>query len=308
LEVALDLTGACSWTLDAQGERLEWLPDPVAIVGWQGAALSRWTELLARTHPDDRAVLAELPVRREAGSASVRIEAPDGGWRYVCFRTAARDPGAPTVGIVVDETPRRDARRSADMRLADLQHRIRNMVAIIRSMAHRTRETSEDLEGFSAHFEGRLGAFARTHSALARTERGDADLEEIIREELRETAFPNSEPWTLEGPQVRLRHKTAELMTLAIHELVTNSVKYGALATRGGQIAVTWALIDDGALRLDWVETTPDPVEPPTKVGFGRELIEQGLPYQLGARTSLEFERSGVRCRIEVPFDAGAAP
>lgn len=194
---------------------------------------------------------------------------------------------------------------------AELQHRVKNMVSIIRSIANRTRRNSADIDVFAAHFDGRLGAFARVHSALARTERGEVDLEEIIREELRLVAPPADEPWTLSGPTVRLRQKVAEQLALAIHELTINALESGALSSPGGRIDIRWRLSDAGPgsrLVFEWIEQNDFPITPSQTRGFGRETIEQALPYQLGAQTEFVFEPQGVRCRIEMAIDQAPLP
>jgi two-component system, chemotaxis family, CheB/CheR fusion protein len=108
------------------------------------------------------------------------------------------------------------------------------------------------------------------------------------------------------GPEIKLRAKAAETLSLAIHELATNAVKYGALSARSGHITVSWQIehASDARLVFEWVETgVPVIDQEPSRSGFGRELIERGLPYELKATTALEFRRGGIRCVIELPLD-----
>ncbi len=110
----------------------------------------------------------------------------------------------------------------------------------------------------------------------------------------------------LDGPRMLLRREAAEALSLALHELTTNAVKYGALSDRGGRLAVTWRVLNTSKgpkLSLEWRESGVRALDTsPSRSGFGRELIERGLPYELGATTSLEFARGGVRALIEVPL------
>ena len=196
------------------------------------------------------------------------------------------------------------------MLLSELQHRVKNILAVVRSVLTQTLESSTSLEDFAAHLEGRIGALARTQSVFARTGRGEVDLEELVRNELAAQGGQGDKV-KVAGPPVLLREKVAEDLGLALHELTTNAVKYGALATPRGRISVRWRLHGAGAqgkgadqrLTLEWQETgVPLTDIEPDRNGFGRELIESGLPYDLGATTAIEFLPGGVRCVIEVPL------
>lgn len=193
--------------------------------------------------------------------------------------------------------------RSRD--LAEYQRHVKNLVATIRSIAIRTAETSASLEEFSAHFDGRLAALARTQRILVRAGSFDVDLEEMVHEEL--LAQAAGKDTVVQGPSVRLSAKTAEALGLALHELAVNAVKYGALAGSDGQLAITWQT-DANGLLLEWRESGVAAVDPrPGHCGFGREWIERGLPYQLKASTELEFLPGGVVCTIALPPDQIAA-
>lgn len=185
--------------------------------------------------------------------------------------------------------------------LAESQRHVKNLMATIRSIAIRTAETSASLEEFSAHFDGRLAALARTQRILVRTGSFDIDLEEMVRGEL--LAQAAREDTVVQGPSVRLSLKAAEALGLALHELAINAVKYGALAGSDGHLAVTWR-VDDQGLLLEWRESGVAAVDPqPGHCGFGREWVERGLPYQLKASTELEFLPGGVVCTIALPAD-----
>ena len=204
----------------------------------------------------------------------------------------------------VSERKRGDARQK--MLLTELQHRVKNILAVVRSITSRTIEASEGLEDFAAHFDGRLSALARTQGALARQAAGEVDLDEILREELLTHAAREGEQVAIGGPQVRLNQLAAETFTLVVHELATNAVKYGALSTPAGRISVTWRVMNTSAgekLTFEWRESGVAVVDPqPQRVGFGRDLIERGLPYDLpGAATSMDFAPGGLQCVIELP-------
>lgn len=193
---------------------------------------------------------------------------------------------------------------------AELQHRLRNNLALMRSIVRRSNETAESPEHFALHLDARLGALARTQGVLAAAGAAGVELEELARTELIASAVPE-ERYRLRGPPLRLRAKIAESIGLAMHELATNSLKFGALAAPSGQLAVSWAVTDPPSprLKMTWVESGVTIVTAaPRRRGFGQELIECTLPYELDAQTSLGFDPGGVQCTIEMPLPQGAAP
>ena len=213
----------------------------------------------------------------------------------------------------------RDALTAAREREAilahELQRRVRNMLATIRSIYRRTRESGASQEDFADHFQGRLEAVARYHLQVEGATGAGVDLEDMVRNELLEAHGSDDPGCTIGGPPVRLHRKAAEMMSLAVHELTTNSIKFGALAY-SGRLAVEWSVTgaNDGAaggmLRFCWNETGFGVISPtPRRVGFGRQLIEEALPYQLEATTSFRLIPGGVECVILLPIaDIGAVP
>ncbi|WP_376091661.1 sensor histidine kinase [Roseomonas sp. CCTCC AB2023176] len=201
---------------------------------------------------------------------------------------------------------RRELERVGEDRAA-LQHRIRNSLGAIRSIARRTAVTSTDLDDYAAHLDGRIGAFARVQAAVIREPTAGLDLAQLVADELLSCSAREGEGVLIEGPEIRLRSKPAETLALTVHELATNAVKYGALACPGGQLTVTWRAEDPGGghpwLILDWIEAgVPDPK--PSRRGFGTDLLEKTLPYDLKAEVSLVFGTNGVRCTIALPMTA----
>ncbi|TGE02565.1 PAS domain S-box protein [Methylobacterium nonmethylotrophicum] len=271
-------------------------------------------------HPDDveenqrrwqRAVASS-----EAFEHEFRIRAASGTYRWFTARaepTADPDGGAVTwFGSCTDSHERRMAEDRQRLLLTELQHRVKNILAVVRSVANRTAEGTGSLADFVMHFDGRLGALARTQNILTRSPDAATDLAELIGEEVLSHAVRDGGQVTLDGPEVRLPQKTAETLGLVLHELVTNAIKYGALARPEGRIAIGWRLYGVGAerrLRLEWQESGVTLLAAaPTRRGFGRELIEQGLVYEFGATTALEYRPGGVRCVIELPLGASRPP
>jgi two-component sensor histidine kinase len=190
----------------------------------------------------------------------------------------------------------------AERLLLELQHRVKNIAAVVRSLVRRTAQTSRDLEDFQVRFDGRLGALVRAHAAMARTAHSGLDLQELISDTLQENA-PASKQWRVAGPDVRLNARVAETLALLIHELAVEAVARGSLLAVPGELAVTWTVPTDGrALMLEWRESGLASRVPPEDFELGRELLDRALPYQFGARTSLEVEADGLRCNVELPL------
>jgi two-component sensor histidine kinase len=174
----------------------------------------------------------------------------------------------------------------------------------VRSIARRTAETSDSIEDYAMHLDGRINAFARVQAAVTRDPTGGVDLAQIIGDELLSYAAREGEQARVSGPPIRLQPKAAETLGLAIHELVTNAVKHGAFSTPNGRIAVTWQVELDGEeprLVFAWRESgLPKPAAPKRR-GFA-DLLERTLAYELQAKTVQTFEPDGLRCTIELPL------
>jgi two-component system CheB/CheR fusion protein len=214
-------------------------------------------------------------------------------------------------GIGRDYTDEKEASDHLQVLITELQHRTRNQVAVVRSLSDKTLDESQSLEEYRARYGERLAALARVQRLLSRTSDNDrVTFDELLRAEL---AAHGASPGNvfLEGPSgVRLRSRSVQTLALALHELATNAVKYGAIASPEGRLHIGWHVTEnaDGGncrLNIDWRETgvdIPDPDIALQNSGYGRELIERALPYQLNAQTQYEIGPSGVHCVIDVPI------
>ena len=192
--------------------------------------------------------------------------------------------------------------------LAELQHRVRNTLAVVRTIARRTGETSGSVEDYVSHLDGRLNAFSRVESSIARNPADGISLESLLADELLANIAREGEQAHISGPMVLLQPRAAETFGLALHELATNAVKYGALSGPEGQVRVTWRIeeaVGGGPSRLlfEWVEAGAQrPVLAPRPYGFGMNMLERTLPYDLGAETTIAFTPRGLTCRIVLPL------
>ncbi|MGF7147307.1 two-component sensor histidine kinase [Sphingomonas zeicaulis] len=201
----------------------------------------------------------------------------------------------------------RASEKRLHMLLGELQHRVRNMLAVVRSLFARTVQSGGDLDNVADHFKGRLDSLARTQVVMTQSPNGRVNLENLIREELLSLGVTHGPEPTIEGPEVALDPATAEALGLAIHELTTNAIKYGAFRTASASLDIRWSVgpAPDGTAQLHLTWTEKDvPAVPlkPTRRGFGTELIEEALPYRLNADTRLEFRGGGICCTLTVPL------
>ncbi len=306
------------------GAAINALPQPA----WNAAADGGWTDAnrawtaytglsteaslgrgwLDAVHPDDRLIaetaLAEAKSVGGVFAADLRIQTAQGESRLFRARAAAerdRQGGiARWIGVFTDIGDLRVARDEAT-------RRARGIFAMVRSITRRTAASNSDKDDFVAHLEGRFGALARIYN-LAAIDPSGIDLETMIRDEHLAHAAPLDKRVEIEGPKVRLEREVAEVVGLALHELATNAVKYGALATPKGRIEIGWRIEErDGRshLAIIWSETGIPTDATLSPRGFGAEMIERMLPYELEARTSLTIAGGQLFCMIDIPATVG---
>ncbi len=267
------------------------------------------------THPDDRKPMQDWWDAIKAGLTpelhqDKRMFRKDGSVLWVRLTAnvilGANDRALGASAIVQDITDERAAQERQTLLLRELQHRVRNTLAVIRSVARRTGETSDSVEAYAGNLDGRIAAFARTQAAVTRDPSAGLDLATLIRDEL-SALDQGADQVRLAGPVVVLQAKAAETLGLALHELATNAVKYGALSSAVGALEVRWGIEPDtteglGRLTLDWIETTPGVAQsPPARKGFGSELLQEGLKFELEAETSMTFSTEGLRFQLVIP-------
>lgn len=268
---------------------------------------------LGPVHPDDRDRVMDIwagATARGAFHADYRLWHAD-EQRFRWFQTRAapvRNEASEVVEWLGTSTDVDDLRglqaRQATL-LAELQHRVRNILAITRAIISRSDDGQRSLEDYVQHLHGRIGALARTQVLLTRAAGQAVDLETIIADELQSQAASQTQ-YALCGPAVCLSPKTAEVVTLAIHELATNATKYGAFARADARLSVNWRLEDRGDRRwlvLLWQECGVPVIDAaPRHRGFGAELVTRRIPYELKGHGSLELRAGGLESCIEFPL------
>jgi PAS domain S-box-containing protein len=274
--------------------------------GWLGAV-----------HPDDREPLQlawKAAETRGGLDWEYRIRRVSDG-EYIWHHSRSLPSGdgkTEWLGTCTDVQQLKELQSSQEVMLAELQHRTRNLIAVIRSLSSKTMTSSTTLDEFADAFGHRLASVARVQGLLSRL--GEAErvtFDELLDAEL-SAHVSDRKRITLDGPSgIRLRSRAIQTFALALHELATNAVKYGALATESGHLTIRWRLerIDGGsppALAMEWVESgvndMPAADAPAQGSGYERELIERALPYQLKAKTTYQMGADGVRCTIIAPI------
>ena len=190
--------------------------------------------------------------------------------------------------------------------IADLQHRVRNTLATTRMIARRSAELSESLEDYAAHLDGRLAALARMQTIILFDPRAGIDLARLVTDELMSVHAYQDGRSQVDGPDLRLHLRAAEPLALALHELTTNALKFGALAAPSGRLSVTWRIeVEDRTPNLvfDWVESGVVREEPMQRHrGFGMVVLEEMVPHTLQAQVSLTFAPGGLHYRMVLPL------
>ncbi len=187
--------------------------------------------------------------------------------------------------------------------LRELAHRSKNQLAVIQSIAGQTGRSADSIDDFLIKFRERLQGMAVSHDLLAGQNWRGANLEDIVIGQLKTFVGHSSDQVTLAGPCVSIKASAAEMIGLALHELATNSVKYGALSSPGGRITINWSVDFDAAspmLSLEWVETGgPTIRQPPVRKGFGTRMIESLVASAVSGRSDLQYRQTGVYWRLE---------
>jgi len=277
------------------------------------------SKLFRYTHPDDidpdregfrKQVAGEL----EFYSVEKRFIRKDKRVIWLSVRSSpVRDAGDRllyVVRVVQDVTERKAWEQRQKLLMDELNHRVKNTLATVQSLAAQTARVARTPAAFRERFEGRLIALSKAHDQLTVHHWESADLRELLSGSLAPYAGAGSERIILRGEDVVLRPRAVLTLAMAIHELTTNAAKYGALSVPGGRIEIHWRPVrgDKGRsqLRIDWIEHGGPVVTVPDQRGFGSKLIEGSIAAELGGTARLTFAPEGLRCEIVIPMQAAS--
>lgn len=303
------------WISDAAGKCLHLNRMLRGFWGLEEADIAEF-DWSATIHPDDAAAIGERVGAAIANRTAVEVKGryrnASGNYRVLetvaTPRMSASGEFLGMIGVNVDITEKDEAEKARDLLVAELNHRVKNTLAIVQGIAFQTfRNDSSPREARRA-FEGRLIALARAHNLLTQANWEDASLEELASLALQAQGV-NGTRVAIRGPSISLPPKEAVSVSLALHELSTNAMKYGALSNETGRVDVTWER-KDGAqprLHLKWRETGGPPVQKPVRAGFGSFLLQRTLGQDLNGEVMVNFDPEGVVCIVDAPLRAEAA-
>lgn len=228
-----------------------------------------------------------------------------GATDYVLKQRLQRLPIA--VERALNEAALAEEARKAEERtrtlVAELNHRVKNLLALVSAVAAMTFRHSSTLQTFQESFQGRLQTLSEAHSLVFQNEWKHAPLGDLLERAL--GAFESgAENFQFDGPAVSIPPRHAMTLALAFHELATNASKYGSLSEPGGTVELNWRVTDDGGrreLRFDWVERGGREVTPPSGRGFGTTLIERSVRSELGGQVEFRYEPDGLHCAMRFP-------
>ena len=196
---------------------------------------------------------------------------------------------------------RRAAQERQELMIAELNHRVRNILSLVRGLVTQSKNSATSLEDFASVLGGRIQALARAHDQITSLSWAPVALRSLGESEAGAYLGSRAGRVHMGGPDVALDPKAFATLALVVHEMMTNSAKYGALADSAGQVEVAWRLDQGGRLIIEWTESGGPPVKPPSRRGFGTTLIERSIPFDLNGDAELRFDLLGVRARFVVP-------
>ena len=266
----------------------------------------------AGVHPEDLQRVNEVRNRtfcEQRGEYSIeyRITRSSGEVRWIegrCF-VSYGSGGRPErmVGVDIDVTARRRAEEHQRMLVAELDHRVKNVLATVSAVASHTQDAKLSAADFAAKLAGRIRSMAATHELLSGRQWEGISVRELVRRELAPYMATNNT--SLDGPELMLSPEAGQNVSMVMHELTTNAVKHGALSTNDGRISVRWNRTRNSAdawLCIEWRETGGPLVQTSRRSSYGTEVIRNLIPYELGGTVDLVFASEGVRCDINIPL------
>ena len=286
----LDLTG---WSRDeVLGESF----NSLMARGASPEALKEIEKAVAGNHNDD----LEICYRRKDGSQF---------WASVSVSPVKEEDGkiVQHFASFIDLTSHKKEQATCKLLIDELNHRVKNTLATVQSIVRQgLRTASDDPAAIRESIESRIFALSRSHDILSRENWQDAGLHDLIDAALEPFAATDgrAERLKVEGVNLRLPPKATLALGIAFHELATNAFKYGALSSDAGTVSVSWGIVSPSSgerLILHWSEKDGPEVTPPTRKGFGSQVMERGLGYELDGEVHMDYPPTGVVCTINIP-------
>ncbi|HWA89843.1 MAG TPA: response regulator [Rhizomicrobium sp.] len=315
LRLATDAAEIGLWDVDIVGGTLFWPPRVKAMFGISPDVPVSMDDFYAGMHPDDTAATSAAyaaacdPAQRALYDVEYRtIGREDGVIRWVAAKGRAIFDAdgkcVRVIGTAMDITTRKQAEERQLLLAREVDHRARNALAVVQSIVRLTRSTSK--EGYVKAVEGRIQALAQAHTLLSESRWQGADVRRLILEEIAPYRGADPARVQIDGPSVSLLPERSQSLALVLHELATNSVKYGALSVPDGTLSIRWALAD-GVLILRWTEAGGPLVVPPKSHGFGTKIMNASIKHQIGGNVAWDWRPTGLECTLQIPLGGSNA-
>ena len=307
LRLAFEAAQMGWWDYDIVANRVTWSPNLVDIMGFSPQSFGATIEgALNHVHLDDRerfvALVHQGTTEDRRQSCELRFVRPDGTVRWsLAAGQVIRDANHRPIyfaGVDLDITARKQAEERQLVLVRELDHRAKNLLAVVQSVLRLSH--ADTTAEFIAAVDGRIRALSRAHTLLSETRWESVDLGRIVAEEIAPFSTEETRRIVAEGPAVWLQPATAQSLALALHELVTNAVKYGALSMPQGRVALTWEL-EPEALMIRWIESGGPPAKSPSRKGFGTNVIDASIERQLRGRATFDWRPEGLYCSLTIP-------
>ena len=222
---------------------------------------------------------------------------------YSVFTLKSEDDrplGFATISQNIDSRKQDDDRM--ELLIDELNHRVRNTLAIVNAIATQTMKHTPSVEEFRRAFGGRITALAKTHTLLATKRWSASTLHELIVQQLEPYTRDRADAVRIGGPRLLVNPKQALTLSLVMHELAANAAKYGALSVPHGRVEIGWQIGPERSLRLSWQEVGGPRVAPPSRRGFGSQLIEFNIAHEFGGEARLDYRPAGAECVLTIPL------
>ncbi len=304
------------WELNLRTKAMRISPRGAVLLGGRADQPYDYQALIASFSPEDQvrrgAAMTRAIEEGQPYDQEYHIQTAPGRWRWfnIRGRVTTWSNGRPSrmAGVLLDITDRHDAHtrvteaeRRQRLLIDELNHRVKNTLATVQSIARQTAKGAGSIPAFRDRLEARLMSLSGTHNLLTRSNWEQASLRDLLQQE---AAPLGAGQVRLDGPEVQVSPRHALALGMIFHELATNAAKYGALANPAGRVDIAWRL-EDGVLAMHWRESGGPAVVTPTKRGFGSTLIARLANAELSGKAVVDYAPDGVRCVIDVPLAEG---
>jgi PAS domain S-box-containing protein len=309
LSTILNTTPELVYAKDREGRLIAANPALEKLIGKDWSSIEGKNEAEWHAVDDEARAIMENDRRvMQSGESMVfeeRFTSPQGSRLFLSTKSPLYDERgllSGIVGVSTDITERQARAEQMEHVMRELSHRSKNLLTVVQAISSQTMRQSGSFEEFSEKFNGRLAALAKLHDSLIRTEWRGASLRDLVETQLKPFA---GDRMAVDGTDIMLKHDVAQHIAMALHELATNAVKYGALSNRSGSIGVSWkssARDGQAVFELQWSESGGPPVAIPTRHGFGTMVVDRSIRQIAGVEARVDFRPAGLVWIVKAPL------